>query len=154
MNRITINPLWLVPILAALALFALLAFRKHDRESIVDWLGRFGKMFNGWANDVRSTNAKALVTLALYLGTFLVWGICSVYKLGFDETSFGMWLAFLAGLGGFSLAQFKNERATDYGALERQAAIEAAKSSGTVVNATAATVTGAPVKVEASEVKP
>ncbi len=151
MKPITISPLWLIPLAAACLLAVVLFLRRNQaRESFVDWLGRFGTMFNAWANDVRTTNAKALVTLALYLGTFVVWAICSIYKLGFDETSFGMWLAFMAGLGGFSIAQFKTERTTDYGAMKLQADIERAKSGAapTTVNAETANVSGSPVEVK------
>lgn len=145
MKPIALNPLWIVPIVAGYLLFIVLYFRRSQvRESIVDWIGRFGKVMNDWMNNVRTTNAKAIVTLALYVGTFAVWGLCSLYKIEIDLTSFGMWLAFLAGLGGFSLAQFKNERVTDYGYVER-------KNQGaptTVVQTPKAEVTGSPVSVE------
>lgn len=111
---------------------------------MIDWLSRFGAALNVWINGVRQSNAKALITLALYVGTFLVWAICSLAKINLDETSFAMWLGFLAALGGFSLATFNKERTTDYGYVERQ---NAGKPT-TVVQTPEATITGSPVKVE------
>lgn len=155
MKPITINPLWLIPVVAGYVLVLVLYFRrKQVRQSFVAWLKDFGEVMNGWVNNLRQSNAKAVVTLVLYAITAVTWAFATLDAVKIDPVIFPMWLAFLAGLGGFSLAQFKNERATDYGAMERQAAIEAAKASGTVVNSAATTVTGAPVKVEApAEVK-
>lgn len=143
----SIHLLWCIPLAAASALIALLYARKvpnHGRESLIDWLTRFGASFNGWINTVRQSNAKALAIIAIFLGTFLVWAIATLLELKVDAVIFPMWLAFVAGLGGFSLAQFKQERTTDYGYVERQ---NAAKPT-TVVQANTAEVTGSPVKVE------
>lgn len=94
-----------------------------------------------------STNFKIVTTVALYFLTFFAWAAAVLFEKPIDEFTFGLWLAFLAGAGGFALAQFNRQRATDYGAMERQAEIERAKAGGppkTVVNATDATVTGGP----------
>lgn len=147
MTTFTINPLWIIPATATVALVvALFARRRAPGESMIDWLAKFGTALNGWVNTIRQTNAKAVVTLALYIGTFFVWAIATLLKIGVDLTAFGMWLAFLAALGGFSLQQFRSERTTDYGFLERQ---NQGKPS-TVVQTDNATVTGSPVKVEAT----
>jgi hypothetical protein len=151
MNRLHL--LWCIPLVAATALVVLLYARKtnYGRESFVDWFARFGKAFNDWINNIRQANAKAVATVVIFLGTFVVWGIATLLELKIDPVIFPMWLAFVAGLGGFALATFKNERATDYGAMKIQADIERAKAGGaptTVVNTPNAQVTGSPVSVE------
>lgn len=77
-----------------------------------------------------STNFKIVTTVALYFLTFFAWALAVLLEKPIDEFTFGLWLAFLAGAGGFALAQFNRQRATDYGAMERQAEIERAKAGG------------------------
>lgn len=99
-----------------------------------------------------STNFKIVTTVALYFLTFLAWAAAVLLEKTIDEFTFGLWLAFLAGAGGFALAQFNRQRATDYGAMERQAEIERAKAggpkAGVTVNTKETTVTGSPVSVD------
>lgn len=111
---------------------------------MIDWLTRFGAAFNAWVNGIRQANAKALAAIYLYEGTFVVWAIATLAGIPIDLATFGLWLGFLAALGGFSMATFKQERTTDYGYVERQ---NAGKPT-TVVQTQEATVTGSPVKVE------
>lgn len=110
---------------------------------MIDWLSRFGGALNVWLNGIRQANAKAIAAIGLYIGTFIVWAVCAIARIPLDVTAFGLWLGFLAALGGFSMAQFKQERTTDYGYVERQNA-----GKPTTVNAETATVTGSPVKVD------
>lgn len=77
-----------------------------------------------------STNFKIVTTTALYFLTFAAWAAATLLEKEIDWEVFGLWLAFLAGLGGFALAQFSRQRQTDYGAMERQAEIERAKAGG------------------------
>lgn len=138
---LSLRDLWCIPLIAAAALVALLYARKtasYTRESFIDWLARFGKAFNDWNNTIRQANFKANITVMLYVGTFFIWGLAVLREKEIEITAFGLWLGFLAALGGFSLKQFKDERTTDYGYVDRQAEIEKAKRSGapsTTVNA-------------------
>lgn len=109
---------------------------------MIDTLSKFGVTFNNWLNSVNSTNAKAIGTLVLYFLTWAVYAAAVLFKVTIDNIAFGMWLGFLAGLGGFSLMQFKTQRQTDYGALTRQADIERAKAGAT----TTTTETAGPTK--------
>lgn len=124
-------------------------------EDALEWLkahSRFSRWLVMWIvalNAVSSTNAKAIGTLALYFLTWASYTAAVLLAKEPDAVNFGMWLAFLAGLGGFSLAQFRQQRETDYGALERKAEIERAKAgapakAGVTVNADSATVIPAP----------
>lgn len=81
-----------------------------------------------WLNALETTRYKLVIAVWLCVGTFLVWAICALFTIAMEEVSFGLWLTFLAGLIGFSFAQYKTMRTTDYGYQERQAAIEAAKA--------------------------
>lgn len=110
---------------------------------MIDALGRFGAVFNDWLNKLRTTNAKALATIALYIGTYLVWAACTLMKIPIQMEAFTLWLVFCAALGGFSLSQFKTERTTDYGYLDK-----VKPNPSTVVNSAETKVTGAPVTVE------
>lgn len=99
-----------------------------------------------------STNFKIVTTVALYFLTFLAWAAAVLFEKPIDEFTFGLWLAFLAGAGGFALAQFNRQRATDYGAMDRQAEIERAKRGigpATTVAADTANVKGTNVDVTA-----
>lgn len=105
-----------------------------------------------------STNFKIVTTTALYFLTFVAWAAAVLLEKPIEEMTFGLWLAFLAGLGGFALAQFSRQRATDYGAMERQAEIERAKAGApakpsTIVNANEANVTGGPNTINGGETK-
>lgn len=87
---------------------------------MIDWLSRFGAAFNTWVNGIRQANAKALAAVYLYEGTFVVWALATLLEKPIDLAAFALWLGFLAALGGFSYKQFKDERITDYGYIERQ----------------------------------
>lgn len=124
---------------------------------MIDFLGRFSTTFNEWLNKINSTNAKAVGTIGLYFLTYFLYAAAVLLVKPIDNVAFGMWLGFLAGLGGFSLAQFTKQRVTDYGAMERQAAIERAKASAgpsTVVSSSDTKVSGSPVTIETQEPKP
>ena len=122
---------------------------------MIDFLSRFGGAINGFVNAVRTTSWKALIPLGLDVLTFFVWAICAIQKIEIDKGAFAMWLGFLAGLGGFALASFNVERKTDYGALERQAAIEAAKAGTPPTTTTSVTSTeGSATVATTTETKP
>lgn len=127
-------------------------FVKIRRANFIPKSWKSGKEWfeNSVLAGLPSTNFKIVTTVALYFLTFFAWAAAVLLEKPIDEFTFGLWLAFLAGAGGFALAQFNRQRATDYGALERQAEIERAKHGqpSTVVNTPKATVVGSPVSVE------
>ncbi len=128
-------------------------FVKLRRLNLIPKSWKSGKEWleNSALAGLPSTNFKVVTTTALYFLTFVAWAAAVLLEKPVDEFTFGLWLAFLAGLGGFTVAQFKAQRSTDYGAMERQAEIERAKAggpkAGVTVNANEANVTGSPVKV-------
>lgn len=81
---------------------------------------KFFHMDLSWLNSVEVTRYKAVITVWLWIGTFLIWAGCAVARIEMHEVSFGLWLGALAGLTGFSYAQYKSMRTTDYGYVERQ----------------------------------
>lgn len=105
-------------------------FVKIRNANIVpkSWKSAKERLENSALAGLPSTNFKIVTTTALYFFTFFAWAAAVLLEKNVDEMTFGLWLAFLAGLGGFALAQFSRQRATDYGALERQAEIERAKA--------------------------
>lgn len=113
---------------------------------MIEWLSRFGAAFNVWVNGIRQANAKALAAIYLYEGTFVVWALAVLLEKPIDLAAFGLWLGFLAALGGFSYKQFKDERTTDYGYVERQNAGKPAQlpTTTTVETAGPAKTTTAP----------
>ena len=84
---------------------------------------------NTWIGAVASTNFKTLSGIALDFLTFfwVAWPRDAGHAI--NETALGMWLAFLAALNGIAYQQFSKQRTSDYGAMERQAEIERAKSA-------------------------
>lgn len=89
--------------------------------------------------DVNTTALKATWSVRLWVGTFCIWALASVLIVArkLDPPSvllelFVAWLGGLCGFSGFSYAQYRTQRLSNYGALDRQAAIAAAKVSGTV----------------------
>lgn len=129
-------------------------FVKIRQANLVPKAWKSGKEWleNSALAGLPSTNFKVVTTTALYFFTFLAWAAAVLFEKPVDEFTFGLWLAFLAGLGGFTVAQFKAQRSTDYGALDRQAEIERAKAggpkAGVTVNTKEATVTGPSATVE------
>ncbi len=136
----------------ALAVFAVAAvvLLRRVNFAAVSWKSGKEWMENSWLAGLPSTNFKILTTVVLYFLTFCAWALALLLEKPVDEMTFGVWLAFLAGLGGFALAQFAKQRSTDYGAMDRQIEIEKAKQSGaaTVVQSAETKVTGSPVTVD------
>lgn len=119
-------------VLACAVLLTVQLFRKIQAANLVpkSWKSAKERLENSALAGLPSTNFKMVTTTALYFLTFGAWALATLLEKPIDWEIFGLWLAFLAGLGGFTLAQFSRQRATDYGAMERQAEIERAKAGG------------------------
>lgn len=107
-------------------------------------------MENSWLAGLPSTNFKILTTVVLYFLTFGAWALATLLGKEIDNMAFGMWLGFLAGLGGFALAQFNKQRESDYGLIERKTALELAKAGGppaTQINTTGDVKAGGPTTI-------
>lgn len=137
--------------LAAAVVPAVIIARKV-KISTVSWKSGKEWMENSWLAGLPSTNFKIVTTVGLYFLTFAAWAAAVLLEKPIDEFTFGLWLAFLAGAGGFALAQFNRQRATDYGAMDRQAEIERAKRGvgpKTMIDADTANVKATTVDVNA-----
>lgn len=104
---------------------------------------KFLRMDLTWLNSVEVTRYKAVITVWLCIGTFAVWAVCALAGVSIEEISFGMWLAFLAGLAGFNYAQYKSMRTTDYGYVERKGAANVPAQVTTVEAGAQVNVAGA-----------
>lgn len=90
----------------------------------IDWrfLDTFNSVaFKGWSGGW------------LWVYTGAVWGVCAILAAALDkelpEAWLATWLTGLAAYSGIGALQYRSMRDSDYGALERKAAIEAAKAS-------------------------
>jgi hypothetical protein len=81
-----------------------------------------------WLNQLNTPTYKTVWAVWCCIGTFMVWGACTLFEVHVEEVAFGLWLGFLAAWMGINYKTYATTRDTDYGALERKADIERAKA--------------------------
>lgn len=76
-----------------------------------------------WAIDpaVNTTALKAAWSVRLWIWTGLVWGVATLSQRTINLEVFLAWLGGLSAFSGLSYAQYKAQRTTDYGYIERNA---------------------------------
>lgn len=70
---------------------------------------------------INQTAYKAVWSVRLWIGTFVVFAVAVFASIHVEEVFFGSWLAGLSGFSGFAYVQYKTQRQTDYGFVERKA---------------------------------
>lgn len=81
-----------------------------------------------WLNKLNVVSYLKFYAVWICVGTFMVWAVCTLFALEIDKVAFAEWLTFVAALLGINLALTSVIRRSDYGALDRQAEIERAKT--------------------------